>query len=110
VDLKMIEDTTRTAFENIKHGTMDDAELRNIIWQGATIHKQLAEDVSDRRREYERYQMLYEQHRLATFGHLATLQNRLLALSVECLNATTRELNALIPESQRRGMAPGPPA
>jgi hypothetical protein len=81
-----------------------------MIWQGATIHKQLTEDVSDRAREFHLYSRLYNDTRIETFSYFAQLQNRLLALSVDCLNMKTRELKTLIPESQRRGMQPGPPA
>jgi uncharacterized protein YycO len=109
-NLKQVENATRLSLERIERGTMDDAELRYIISHGATMHKQLEEDVGDRRREYEVYRRGYEQHGLETFGYLAALQKKLLAQSIEYLNAKTRELNALIPEAQSRGIAPGPPA
>jgi hypothetical protein len=103
------EKATRSAIEKIEHGNMSDEELRSIICQSATIHKQLEEDVRDRRQEHRGYEQGYVGHRLATFGYFASLQKRRLALSIECLNAKTRELNTLIPEAQRRGLEPGPP-
>jgi hypothetical protein len=80
-----------------------------MIWQSATIHKQLEEDVLDRKKEFEFYDSAYKEHGIETFGYFAILQNNLLALSVDYLNAKTRELNALIPKALDVGMKPGPP-
>jgi uncharacterized protein YycO len=107
--LEEMEKSTREALAKIERGTMSDAELRNIIWQSASIHKLLQEDVDDRREQFQGHERRYEEDGLATFGYFAALQKQLLARSVDCLNAKTRELNALIPETQRRGMKPGPP-
>ena len=105
-----VEKEMETILERIQNGAVDDAEVRTIIWLDATIHKQLEEDEKDRRREYKLYTKWYTEQKIITFGYLADLQKRLLGLSVDYLNAKTRELNTLIPESQRRGMKPGPPA
>jgi len=102
-----IEEETRKILGKIHRGAMSDDELRVVIWRDSTIHKQLEEAVTHRRQELNVYEL--GKQRLATFAYFAPLQRRLLATTIDNLNKITRRLNALIPETQRRKMKPGPP-
>jgi hypothetical protein len=101
-----IDEAAQHSVRRAEDGSMSKEELHDLIVHGASLHQQLSEDVADRRRDYDGYQRGLSSYGLTTFGYLAMLQRRLLALSVECLNAKTRELNALEPIARQRGVTP----